>query len=170
MKHSKVLEIIENRRSIRSYLNTPIPEEDLNEILETGLYAPSGKNRKPWRFLIIKDKDKIKEISRLTTYSRFIRNAPVLVLVYIFPSEEYPIEKDIFSVGACVQNILLTATEKGYGTCIIGEMTNKEQPICELLDKEISNGKIVCGISIGAHTKTVYPNRTAVLKNFLLSD
>lgn len=66
MKHSKVLEIIENRRSIRSYLNTPIPEEDLNEILETGLYAPSGKNRKPWRFLIIKDKDN--ELARYTEF------------------------------------------------------------------------------------------------------
>ena len=50
---------IRNRRSIRSYSDIHIPEDDLNDILESGLYAPSGKNRQPWRFVIINNSELI---------------------------------------------------------------------------------------------------------------
>lgn len=113
---------IRNRRSIRSYSDIHIPEDDLNDILESGLYAPSGKNRQPWRFVIINNSELIKTIAKTTVYSRFVRNAPILVLVFASTSTEYPLEKDMLSIGACLQNIVLTATENGYDSCIIGEL------------------------------------------------
>lgn len=94
MQNGRAVEVIKSRRSIRSYLDIQIPDSDLNSILEAGLYAPSGKNRQPWRFLIIKDKNKIRQISKFTAYSRFMHNAPVLVLVYLASSGDYSIEKD----------------------------------------------------------------------------
>ena len=143
---SNISNIIKKRRSIRSYLPTPITEQELYEILSAGLYAPSGKNRQPWRFVIVKDKEKISRISKTTTYSRFIRNAPILVLVYAILSTEYPNEKDMLGVGACVQNILLAATEKGYGTCVIGELYSAE---LDILGIRHNDYKLICGISIG---------------------
>ena len=43
MDSAQLLELIKKRRSIRSYLPDPIPDEHINKILEAGLYAPSGK-------------------------------------------------------------------------------------------------------------------------------
>ena len=146
-------------------MSDPIPDKDLFEILDAGLYAPSGKNRQPWRFVIVKDKDRIRQISKLTTYSRFIRNAPVLVLVYVIPSTEYPIEKDILGVGASVQNILLAATEKGYSTCVIGELYSAE---LEILDTKHNDYKLICGISIGKSNAKEQSIKTKELKKFLV--
>lgn len=46
-------EVIKNRRSIRKYKNTPIPKDQVSEILQAGMLAPSSKNRQPWRFIVV---------------------------------------------------------------------------------------------------------------------
>lgn len=119
MQNNQVTKVIKKRQSVRSYIDIPIPNNDLSNILEAGLYAPSGKNRQPWRFLIIKDVDVIKTIAKTTVYSRFIRNAPIMVLVFAKQDTSYPLAKDMIGIGACLQNILLAATEMEYGSCII---------------------------------------------------
>lgn len=47
-----MLEAIKNRRSIRKYKNTPVSKEQISEILQAGMLAPSSKNRQPWRFIV----------------------------------------------------------------------------------------------------------------------
>ena len=56
-----IMETIENRRSIRKYKNTPVPREILDEIINAGRLAPSGKNKQPWMFLVYggQEKDKL---------------------------------------------------------------------------------------------------------------
>lgn len=157
---------IRNRRSIRSYSDIHIPEDDLNDILESGLYAPSGKNRQPWRFVIINNSELIKTIAKTTVYSRFVRNAPILVLVFASTSTEYPLEKDMLSIGACLQNIVLTATENGYGSCIIG---NRSEILGGYVDFNINDYLLVCGIVIGV-TKSIPKQRSEFkLKDFILN-
>lgn len=168
MWNKSVTEIIKRRVSIRSYKGDVIPDERLNKILEAGLYAPSGKNRQPWRFVVIKDKSIIKDILKLTVRSRFIRNSPVLVLLYIERSDDYAVEKDILSVGACVQNILLAATEKGYGTCVIGELFGKEQAADKILSSTFSNNILICGITIGKILNKLNKNRSFKFNDFVL--
>ena len=53
-----MLEAIYKRRSIRHFLQKPIPQEDLNQILEAGMWAPSAKNRQPWKFIVVKGESK----------------------------------------------------------------------------------------------------------------
>ena len=161
----KMIDTIKKRRSIRNYTPDPIPEKDLYEILSAGLYAPSGKNRQPWRFLVVKDKDELKRISKFTTYSRFIRNAPALALLFAVPSKEYPIEKDILSVGACVQNILLTATDMGYGSCVIGELYSLE---LEILGMKSCDYKLICGISIGKSNVKLPGHKIMQIDDYLI--
>jgi nitroreductase len=57
------LEAIAERRSIRAFKDTPLPDEVLRQILHAGTLAPSGKNRQPWRFYVVKD-DKRAEMVR----------------------------------------------------------------------------------------------------------
>lgn len=52
---NSLLETIRARRSIRQYLNTPVPPQLVTDLLETAIWAPSAHNRQPWRFVIISD-------------------------------------------------------------------------------------------------------------------
>ena len=53
-----MIEEIVKRRSIRRFLQKPIPQEDLNEILEAGIWAPSEKNAQPWKFVVIRGQER----------------------------------------------------------------------------------------------------------------
>ena len=48
-----LLEVMSNRRSVRTYTNEAVPEEKVQKILKAGLLAASGKNLKPWEFIEI---------------------------------------------------------------------------------------------------------------------
>lgn len=53
------------RRSIRRYRPDPIPEQDLQEILEAGLYAPSGVNLQPWYFVAVQSQEALDEVKNM---------------------------------------------------------------------------------------------------------
>lgn len=49
----KMISAIYNRRSIRKFLDKPIPQEDIMDIIQSGVKAPSSKNRQPWKYIVI---------------------------------------------------------------------------------------------------------------------
>ncbi len=48
---------IRDRRSIRKYKSTPVPEDALRKILETGLWAPYSTRRHHWEYIVIRIED-----------------------------------------------------------------------------------------------------------------
>ena len=60
---NEILKAIKNRRSVRSYLSTQLKQEDLDLIIEAGIYAPSGHNDQPWHFTVIQNTEIIQYIS-----------------------------------------------------------------------------------------------------------
>ncbi|MBQ4347216.1 MAG: nitroreductase family protein [Firmicutes bacterium] len=133
-----------SRRSVRKYLNKPVSEEDLREILEAGAWAPSALNLQPWYFVAIRTEEqrmRMYEIlhrvaDRLEPSLRarfakapavvdetmeFIRDlggAPVYILAF-WLKPDYENEADMInlSIAAAMQNILLAAHDKGLGSC-----------------------------------------------------
>lgn len=142
-------EVIRNRRSARSFTDYIIPDQKLMEILSAGILAPFGKNRKPWRFVIVRSWETIKNIARKATYSRFIRNVPQMILLYAENDDAYPFEKDLIGIGACIENILLTASDKDCGSCVIGELNDKRDDIYQYINVNTAGLKLICGIAIG---------------------
>ena len=59
-----MMDAIKLRRSIRKFEDKPIGKDILNQIINAGKYAPSAKNDQPWRFIVITNKNKIKELSK----------------------------------------------------------------------------------------------------------
>ncbi len=53
-----MISAIYNRRSIRKFLNTPILKQDIVEIIQSGIKVPSSKNRQPWKFVVMQDREK----------------------------------------------------------------------------------------------------------------
>lgn len=146
---------IRNRRSARTFTDYIISDEELMGILSAGIMAPSGKNRRPWRFVIIRNREVIKKISHCVTYSRFIRNAPQMILIYGEGNSSYPFEKDLIGIGACLENMLLAATEKNYGSCIIGELFDKHSDISEYVKVNTYGLKLICGVVMGETEESI---------------
>ena len=127
---------IQSRRSVRAYKDEPVPKEKIETILEAGVWAATGMNRQPWRFVIIEDKSVIKLISdetkkavreempaiskRFETNEDIIcYNAPVLILICTEIDQNFGHLNLLDSVLAA-QNMFLKAYELGLGTCYMG--------------------------------------------------
>lgn len=66
------IDVVEGRRSIRTFLPDPVPEEDIREIIRIGTLAPSAGNRQDWRFLAVVNqelKNQMKALVQKKTYS-----------------------------------------------------------------------------------------------------
>lgn len=57
-KDKKMIPAIYDRRSIRKFLEKPISKEDMTDIIQSGLKAPSSKNRQPWKYIVVQGKAK----------------------------------------------------------------------------------------------------------------
>lgn len=161
-------EVIRNRRSARNFTDYIIPEQELMEILSAGIVAPSGKNRKPWRFVIVRNREAIKNIARKVTYSRFIRNVPQMILLYAEVNFSYPLEKELIGIGACIENILLSATEKNYGSCVIGELFDKHDDISQYINVNTAGLKLICGIAIGRSVGTAVDREPLNVSDYVI--
>jgi nitroreductase/ferredoxin len=66
-KYPEILELLfRERRSVRRYTSTPVPEEMLNKILDAGRYAPTGTNSQNVHYIILKTPDKIATLQKMT--------------------------------------------------------------------------------------------------------
>jgi len=106
------LNCIRTRREIRDYLDKPIPQECIDEILEAGRLAPSSKNSQPWHFIVIRDKGTLRKISELTPTGKHIANAPLAIAI-VMEDAKLP-EVDGARAG---QNMILAAWSLGVGSC-----------------------------------------------------
>ncbi len=130
---TSVIKAIFERRSIRRFRPEKPPREDLLKIIEAGIWAPSGHNNQPWRFVVIWSEDIKEKLSKLSHYSQMIKKAPVLIGVFLEKKAMYHQIKDHQSAGACIQNIMLAAHSLGLGTCWIGEILRNEDRVKEIL-------------------------------------
>ena len=98
----KIFDGIISRRSVRLYNSKPIEIENINKIIESAIWAPSGKNGQPWKFKIITKKNIIEEIAKLSANSRWLKTAPWLIIVYLDKVCSYHYIKDVQSCGAAI--------------------------------------------------------------------
>ncbi len=128
-----VIEAIRARRSIRQFTKESVSDEVLDQILESGLSAPSGKNNQPWKFATIQNPMLKESLAGLTHSRSIIQGAPVCVAVFLDHSRVYDRTKDVQAVGACIQNMLLTIHSLGLGAVWLGEILKNKEKVGELL-------------------------------------
>jgi nitroreductase len=118
-----VFEAIQERRSVRAYQDTPVPREKLEKILEAARLAPSARNTEPWHFITVTDKETRKILSK-GAHAKFCAEAP-LVIVACGDKKASP-DWYAIDVALAVENMILTATSEGLGTCCVGSFDEKE--------------------------------------------
>jgi nitroreductase len=121
-----LFDAIEKRASVRDLQPTDVPAGDLERILDAGRRAPSGRNRQPIEFIVIRDADTIKELSKA---QGCIADVSVLIAVAADPEKsEFWLE----DVAAATENMLLAITALGYasvwieGTLLRAEADHKK--------------------------------------------
>lgn len=116
------LTAIKERRSIRKYLDRPIEEDKLVQVLEAARLAPSARNAQLWKFVVVRDKAQREKLAKATKY-QFIAEAPVIIAgVALDPERLMQCEVPAYAVDLAIAmtNITLAACALGLGTCWIG--------------------------------------------------
>lgn len=153
-----VIDAIKKRRSIRNYKSDKIPENVLSKLLNAMRLAPSGKNRQPWKFIIVQDKTTKEKLAAACSGQKFIAQAPIVVVAcgsekeaaarYYKDgqlitadgravAEEMKREKVEYEsclpvdLAIALDHLTLAAFEEGLGTCWIGSLD--ERKVKELL-------------------------------------
>ena len=132
----ELFEAIQARRSIRKYAESGmIPRTNIDQMLKAAMLAPSACNSRPWEFYVVTDQDKKEELATLHPYARHLRQACLGIIVCGRPDLQDGIGKGFWpqDCGAAIENLLLTATDLGYGACWCGIYPN------ELLMMQIQN-------------------------------
>ena len=133
MSNSTVIETILKRRSIREYNEQPVELDDLYALVKAGIWAPSGLNNQPWRFVIIQDKKTKAQLAELTHYSHIVLAAHSLIAVYLARCDMYDEVKDHQAAGACIQNILLAAEALDLGAVWLGQILKNKSAVNQAL-------------------------------------
>jgi nitroreductase len=128
-----LLEGIYTRRSVRHYTDQPIEREQLIEIIKAGMWAPSGLNNQPWRFVIVTNGEVRAKLARQTKYDFIIEKAPACIAVFLDKNAMYHEVKDHLGMGACIQNMLLAAHGQGLGAVWLGEILKNGDAVRRLL-------------------------------------
>lgn len=172
-----IREVVEKRRSIREFHDKEVPQQVLEEILELGGKAPSGKNRQPWRFVVLQGKEKEKlaeimtgvihlrkqhylDIGSCEISIRAIQQAAVVILTFnAFSNFEkdynhYRLLMDTQSIGAAIQTMILAAQDFGVGTLWICDIFHADREICSWLQR---SDELVAGLALGYANQLPYP-------------
>ena len=72
------LEAIRTRRSIRKYLDKPVPEELVQKLLAAAMQAPSARNQQPWQFVVIDDRSILGKIPEFMPNASMAADAPLI--------------------------------------------------------------------------------------------
>jgi nitroreductase len=121
-----VLTAIRERRSIRKYTEEAISEEELNTILHAGLCAPTARNRRPFHFIVIKDRERLTTLAQGKIHARMLSSAACgLVICGDTALEERP-EHFYADCFAATQNMLLAIHGLGLGGVWLGVTKDSE--------------------------------------------
>ena len=114
------MNVINKRRSVRDYLDKEVEQEKIDLILKSAMQAPSACNQQGTRYLVIKDKEKLKCVSDKFQTMRFAHKASFIIIFLI--EKEGLIVPNMAPVdaAACVENAMLEATSLGVGSCWCG--------------------------------------------------
>lgn len=171
------LDAITDRRSIRKFQDRKVPREFIEKILELTVKAPSGKNRQPWRFVVLEGnkKDELVDIMTnvvevlnkegLDTGScrgtiKVIEQAQVIIFVFNAYSRlekdynNYRWLTDIQSIGGAIQTMILAAQDLGLGTLWICDVFYADREICSWLNRD---DELVAAVAIGYADESPYP-------------
>ena len=105
------------RRNVRRYEDRAIPDDDLGRILEAARRTPSSMNQQAWDFVVVTDRDRLRELARTWRYAAHV-GASAATIVLVVPTSEDRDERDTlqYDIGQVTMSIMLAAADLGIGS------------------------------------------------------
>lgn len=155
----QIVEAIKQRRSVRAYKSDLVPEEKLRKVLEAARMAPSAHNAQDWKFVVVRDEAKRKELSKAAAGQAFVGEAPVVIAaVSLNPDHMMSCGVPSYAVdlAIAVDHMTLQAVEEELGTCWIGAFS--QERVKEILNIP-EQYKVVVLLPLGFPVDTPVPKQ-----------
>ncbi len=108
-------EAIRTVLAVRSFKDTPIPEEIVREIVEAAHLTASSINKQPWHFIVVRDKETLQKLGQLAKTGPYIAQAPLAIVVAMDQSPY-----DVSDGSRAIQDMILAAWSRGVGSNWVG--------------------------------------------------
>jgi len=121
----ELIQAILARRSIREYTSESVDDEKIKALLEAAMAASSASNRKPWHFIVVKDRKNLDELAGGHPYGKMLFEAPLCIVVCgdTTVSERFWIQ----DCSAATENLLIAASALGLGAVWLGVYPTEER-------------------------------------------
>ena len=107
------------RVSIRKYTDRAVEDEKILAILRAAMAAPSAGNQQPWEFYVVRDRNKLEELSRVSPYAGCAKAAPVAIVSAYREKLWAPAYAQI-DMSIAMENLWLACGEQGLGGVWLG--------------------------------------------------
>ena len=108
---------IRARRDVRAFQRRPIPDADLDRILEAGRRSPSASNRQKWDFVVSTDREQLEELATVWQSAGHVAgSAATIALVLAEPENDRNRLFDQYDLGQATMAMMITATDLGIGS------------------------------------------------------
>ena len=154
ISYEQMLQLARRRRSVRWYLQKPVPRELIDNAIQVAIYCPSACNRQPFEFRIYDDREMIRKVAEIPMGSKgFLENFPALAVI-VGSLRAFPFERDrhiIYIDASLAAMAFQFALEvQGLSSCCINwpEIPNREALMAETLKLE-PDQRVILLISLG---------------------
>jgi nitroreductase len=107
-----VFEAVRTVLAVREFSDKPIPEEVMRRIVEAGHLSASSINLQPWHFVLVRDRDALRELGVLVKTGPYVASAAAAVVVAYEKDSKYGIS----DASRAIQSMILTAWGDGVGS------------------------------------------------------
>ena len=123
------LDVIMTRTSIRAYRDCPVGADTVELLLRAAMAAPSAVNRQPWAFVVVDDRELLRELSGALPFAKMAAHAPLAVVVCGDLSRNPGASGDwwVMDASAASENLLLAAHALGLGAVWTGVYPRDER-------------------------------------------
>jgi nitroreductase len=110
-----VFECVRARVETREFKPDPVPEAVIHKILEAGRWSPSQRNRQPWHFIVVQDRDTLRQLGAMAPSGAYLADAPLAIAV-VTEGARAP----LIDGTRAISSMQLVAWEEGIGSCWVG--------------------------------------------------
>jgi nitroreductase len=108
---------ITSRRNVRRFADRSLPDEALERILEAGRRSPSSRNWQPWDFVVVTDREQLRELSKVWRGGAHVADSAATVALVVDDSDDQR-EREIqqYDLGQASMAMMVAAADAGVGT------------------------------------------------------
>jgi len=114
----QVSEAIKTNRAVRQFAERPVPPEDITRIVNAGRLSGSAKNRQPWTFIVVTERETLHALAACGPWCAHAADAAFAVVLVVDDLQTPPTLTTPFDLGRASQNMILSAWELGIGSCM----------------------------------------------------